>query len=240
MSASHISPAGRPPTADTPRSPLGAALRTVLVGIVVTAATVLGAVAVADDTAVAASTPLATNAMAPVVTTSAEQALHNYDRWKATDDASAYRSFVWFRTQTAQYAAIELGYSQAEMIEAWAAAPVGHQLAVLAAMTQVGVPYRTNTSQAGVGFDCSGITTYAWARAGVELVRQSSAQIQNAARIDRSEAKAGDLVQYPGHVMMYLGVGEAVIHSVMTGRTVELDTISVRRTDSVRFGDPSY
>jgi cell wall-associated NlpC family hydrolase len=240
MSASHISPAGRPPTADTPRSSLGAALRTVLVGIVVTAATVLGTVAVADDTAVAASTPLATNAMAPVVTTSAEQALHNYDRWKATDDASAYRSFVWFRTQTAQYAAIELGYSQAEMIEAWAAAPVGHQLAVLAAMTQVGVPYRTNTSQAGVGFDCSGITTYAWARAGVELVRQSSAQIQNAARIDRSEAKAGDLVQYPGHVMMYLGVGEAVIHSVMTGRTVELDTISVRRTDSVRFGDPSY
>jgi cell wall-associated NlpC family hydrolase len=226
--------------ADTPRSLLGAALRTVLVGIVVTAATVLGAVAVADDTAVAASTPLATNAMASVVTTSAEQALHNYDRWKATDDASAYRSFVWFRTQTAQYAAIELGYSQAEMIEAWAAAPVGHQLAVLAAMTQVGVPYRTNTSQAGVGFDCSGITTYAWARAGVELVRQSSAQIQNAARIDRSEAKAGDLVQYPGHVMMYLGVGEAVIHSVMTGRTVELDTISVRRTDSVRFGDPSY
>jgi hypothetical protein len=125
------------------------------------------------------------------------------------------------------------------MIEAWAAAPVGHQLAVLAAMTQVGVPYRRNTSQENVGFDCSGITTFAWARAGVELVRQSSAQIQNAARIDRSEAKAGDLVQYPGHVMMYLGVGDAVIHSVMTGRTVELDTISERRTNSVRFGDPS-
>jgi hypothetical protein len=39
--------------------------------------------------------------------------------------------------------------------------------------------------------------------------------------------------------MMYLGVGDAVIHSVMRGRTVELDTISERRSNSVRFGDPT-
>jgi cell wall-associated NlpC family hydrolase len=240
MSASNISPAGQHPTSHPRRSTLGATFRTAVAGVVVTAATVLGSLAVAEDTATAATEPLATNAMAPVVTTSAAQALQNYDRWLATDDASAYRSFVWFRTQTAQYAAIELGYSEAEMIEAWAVAPVGHQIAVLAAMTQVGVPYRKNTSQENVGFDCSGITTYAWARAGLQLVRQSSAQIQNAARIDRADAKAGDLVQYPGHVMMYLGVGEAIIHSVMTGRTVELDTISERRANSVRFGDPSY
>jgi cell wall-associated NlpC family hydrolase len=206
---------------------------------VVTLATLVGTLAVADDTVSAVSAPLATNAMAPVVTTSAEQALASYDRWIATDEPSAYRSFVWFRTQTAQYAAIELGYPEAEMVEAWAATPVGHQRAVLAAMTQVGVPYRTNTSEEGVGFDCSGLTTYAWARAGVDLVRQSSAQIQNAASLDRSSAKAGDLVQYPGHVMMYLGVGDAVIHSVMRGRTVELDTISERRANSVRFGDPT-
>jgi cell wall-associated NlpC family hydrolase len=194
---------------------------------------------VSGDTASAASAPLATNAMAPVVTTSARQALDNYDVWVATKDAAAYRSFVWFRTQTAQYAATELGYPQAEMVEAWAATPIDHQRAVLAAMTQVGVPYRTNTSQEGVGFDCSGLTTYAWGKAGVELVRQSSAQIQNAAKLDRSAAKAGDLVQYPGHVMMYLGVGDAIIHSVMRGRTVELDTISARRAASVRFGDPT-
>ncbi len=239
MSASNTSLAGLSPTAHRGRSTLRAAVRSAALGIAVTAAAVVGTVAVADDTVSAASTPLATNAMAPVVTTSAKQALDNYDRWIATDDASAYRSFVWFRTQTAQYAATELGYSQAEMIEAWAAAPVGHQLAVLAAMSQVGVPYRTNTSQENVGFDCSGMTTYAWARAGVQLVRQSTAQINNATRIDRSQAKAGDLVQYPGHVMMYLGVGDAIIHSVMTGRTVELDTISDRRVNSVRFGDPS-
>ncbi len=107
-------------------------------------------------------------------------------------------------------------------------------------MTQVGVPYRSNTSQENVGFDCSGLTTFAWARAGLSLTRQSSAQIREAASIDRTSAKAGDLVQYPGHVMMYLGVGDAIVHSVQTGRTVELDTISSRKSSSVRFGDPTY
>ena len=210
-----------------------------MIGLAVTAATLVGTLAVADDTASAVSGPLATNAMAPVVTTSASQALDSYDRWIATDDARAYRSFVWFRTQTAQYAAIELGYPQDDMVEAWASAPAGHQLAVLAAMTQIGVPYRTNTSEEGVGFDCSGLTTYAWARAGVQLTRQSTAQIREAGPLDRASARAGDLVQYPGHVMMYLGVGDAIVHSVQRGRTVELDTISERRSNSVRFGDPT-
>jgi cell wall-associated NlpC family hydrolase len=210
-----------------------------LLGSMLTAATVIGAIAVAEDTASAQSAPLATNAMAPVVTTSARQALDSYDEWVATDDPAAYRSFVWLRTQTAQYAAVELGYPEADMVEAWAATSVGHQRAVLAAMTQVGVPYRRNTSSEGVGFDCSGLTTFAWAEAGVDLVRQSGEQIRNAAALDRSTAKAGDLVQYPGHVMMYLGVGDAIIHSVMTGRTVELDHISERRTNSIRFGDPT-
>ena len=38
--------------------------------------------------------------------------------------------------------------------------------------------------------------------------------------------------------MLYLGVGDAIIHSVQRGRTVEIDTISGRRINSVRFGDP--
>jgi cell wall-associated NlpC family hydrolase len=238
MSASNIFLAGEFVPATRHRS-TRTLLRSVVLGVAVTAATVAGTIAVSHDTASATSVPMATNAMAPVITTSARQALDSYDRWVATDDASAYRSFVWFRTQTAQYAATELGYPQAEMVEAWAKTPIGHQRAVLGAMTQVGVPYRTNTSEEGVGFDCSGLTTYAWAQADVGLVRQSGGQIRNAAPLDRASAKAGDLVQYPGHVMMYLGVGDAVIHSVMRGRTVELDTIHERRVNSVRFGDPT-
>ena len=59
-----------------------------------------------------------------------------------------------------------------------------------------------------------------------------------ATRVDRDEASAGDLVHYPGHVMMYLGVGDAVVHSVHTGRTVEIDTISKTRASRVIFGNP--
>jgi cell wall-associated NlpC family hydrolase len=214
-------------------------LRRIVLALAATAASFTGALAITPATASAVMGGLPTNAMAPVVTTSARAALANYDEWVATQDPAAYRSYVWYRTQTAQFAATEIGYPQQEMVTAWASSPIDHQRAVLAAMTQVGVPYRTNTSQEDVGFDCSGLTTFAWAKAGVQLVRQSTSQIRDAAPLDRSTAKAGDLVQYPGHVMMYLGVGDAVIHSVMRGRTVELDTINVRRTNSVRFGDPT-
>ena len=212
-------------------------VRRLVVGLAATAAVCTGVIA-ADPTTAAAGA-LEVNAMAPVVTTSAREALASYDEWVATASPASYRSFVWYRTQTAQFAATELGYPQQQMVEAWASTPIEHQRAVLAAMTQVGVPYRTNTSQEGVGFDCSGLTTYAWSRAGVQLVRQSGQQIRDALPLDRANAKAGDLAQYPGHVMMYLGVGDAVIHSVQRGRTVELDTINTRRTNSVRFGDPT-
>jgi cell wall-associated NlpC family hydrolase len=213
--------------------------RRIVVALAATAAVCIGVVAADPTTAAAAQGGLETNAMAPVVTTSARAALASYDEWAATASPASYRSYVWYRTQTAQFAATELGYPQQEMVTAWASTPIEHQRAVLAAMTQVGVPYRTNTSQEGVGFDCSGLTTYAWSKAGVQLVRQSSQQIRDASPLDRIDAKAGDLAQYPGHVMMYLGVGDAVIHSVQRGRTVELDTINTRRTNSVRFGDPT-
>jgi cell wall-associated NlpC family hydrolase len=227
-----------PTTARPVRRPVGRWL--VALGIA-TAAIVGGTIACppAPVSAAPVAAGLPTNAMARVVTSSASKALASHDEWAASQDPAALRRFVWYRTQTAQYAATELGYSQHDMVTAWAAAPVGHQLAVLAAMSQVGVPYRRNTSREGVGFDCSGLTTYAWNRAGVSLVPQSTSQIRNAAPLDRASAKAGDLVQYPGHVMMYLGVGDAIIHSVQTGRTVELDTINPRRTGSVRFGDPT-
>jgi cell wall-associated NlpC family hydrolase len=244
-------------TSSTPHLPCPTRLVGVRRGIVAAAATLAsltGMVALAPASAsaeplqtqplltgplVAVQGGLPTNTMAPVVTTSAREALVNYDLWAATGDASALRSYVWYRTQTAQFAATELGYPRQDMVTAWATTPMDHQRAVLAAMTQVGVPYRTNTSEEGVGFDCSGLTTYAWSKAGVQLVRQSGQQIRDAAPLDRSQAKAGDLVQYPGHVMMYLGVGDAVVHSVQRGRTVELDLINTRRTNSVRFGDPT-
>jgi cell wall-associated NlpC family hydrolase len=182
---------------------------------------------------------LPNNALAFEVVATAREAMASLDEFGLTGDPVDLLEYKEERTETARLAARQLGYGEVDMIRAWSATPIDHQRAVLAAMTQVGVPYRSSTSQEGVGFDCSGLTTYAWARAGVELIRQSRSQINAAAPLDRTTAKAGDLVWYPGHVMMYLGVGDAIIHSVQRGRTVEIDTISGRRTNSVRFGDPT-
>ena len=214
---------------------LGRTLRAAVVATAVSA----GAMFVFGAGEVSAAEPLPVNTMAAEVAQSANRALADYDRFLEHGDASLYRSYAFHRSETARFAAIELGYSEDAMADAWASTSVEHQRAVLSAMTQVGVPYRRYTSIEGVGFDCSGLTTYAWAEPGVSLFRQSGTQISRAGKLDRSTALAGDLVHYPGHIMIYLGVDDAIIHSVQTGRTVELDTISARRVNSVSWGDPS-
>ena len=44
-------------------------------------------------------------------------------------------------------------------------------------------------------------------------------------------AQAGDLVYYPGHVMMWLGVGRAIVHARQTGDPVMVDVFAERRVD---------
>ncbi|MET0663068.1 MAG: NlpC/P60 family protein [Ilumatobacteraceae bacterium] len=218
----------------TPHLQTRRALRRSLVAAVLL---VIGVVGTATGPAQAGGLPR--NALAFDVVASANEAIAALDQFAMTGDPVQYLEFRVERDATAALAAVQLGYDVPSMVQAWSSTPIDHQRAVLAAMSQVGVPYRSNTSKEGVGFDCSGLTTYAWGRAGVGLTRQSGAQIREAAPLDRASAKAGDLVQYPGHVMLYLGVGDAIVHSVQTGRTVEIDTISPRRSGSVRFGDPA-
>ena len=216
------------------RARLDRSVRRFTVGL----ATVVAATIAVGATASAQQPELPVNALAPEITAEADLAVDALDRYEASEDLADYLVYARLRTSTARLAARQLGYDEFAMVDAWKTADLANQRAVLAAMTQIGVPYRTNTSAEGEGFDCSGLTSYAWAAAGVELPRISGAQINDAERRDRATAQAGDLVHYPGHVMMYLGVDDAIVHSVSTGRTVELDTISDRRTDSVRFGDP--
>ena len=140
------------------------------------------------------------------------------------------------RAQIATDLANRLEIDPARMIAAWQNADLPHQLALMAAFTQLGVPYRRNTSRAGEGFDCSGLTTYAWGIAGTTLTRQSGAQIRNAAARTADTAMAGDLVYYPGHVMLWLGVDNAIVHSPYTGRNVQVDTIGKRH--GARYGNP--
>ncbi len=149
-------------------------------------------------------------------------------------DLSAY---VMQRNLVAGSVADRLGFDELAMKEAWAKADTVHQEALMAGLSQLGVPYRRNTSKVGVGFDCSGLTTYAWGEAGVDLVRQSTAQIRAAAPRTFETAQAGDLMQYPGHVMMWLGVDHAILHASDPGRPIQVDSGPQRRT--VRLGDPT-
>ena len=184
----------------------------------------------------AQSAELPVNQLAPEITAAASQAVAALDAYNASNSVADERTLAWHRAITARYTAQQLGFDEFAMVDAWSSAPIGHQRAVLAALTQIGVPYRTNTSIEGEGFDCSGITTYAWQGSGIDLYRQSGSQIAEAKKISREEAQAGDLIHYPGHIMMYLGVDNAIVHSIQTGRTVEVDTF---RRSSVTFGDPS-
>ena len=203
-----------------------------------TSTAAVAAVVAFAGTASAQQPELAVNALAAEITTEADLAVAAYDVYIESEGLVDYVMYAKHRIATARLAARQLGYDEFLMIDAWSDASLDHQRAVLAAMTQIGVPYRSLASVEDEGFDCSGLTLYAWQASGVELNRISGDQIRAATRVDRDEASAGDLVHYPGHVMMYLGVGDAVVHSVSTGRTVEIDTISKTRASRVTFGNP--
>ncbi len=97
--------------------------------------------------------------------------------------------------------------------------------AILTAMAQVGTRYRFTGNKPG-GFDCSGLTSYAWSQAGVKIPRTSTLQYQGLPKKSAPELLPGDIVWHPGHVSMYLGVGTAVVDAPQTGKTVLVKSAS--------------
>jgi hypothetical protein len=88
------------------------------------------------------------------------------------------------------------------------------------------------------GFDCSGLTTYAYAKAGIRLPRTAAAQAGVGQRIPASlgtsALKPGDLVFYayaPGrdstiyHVGIYVGSGQ-MVNAARPGTVVRLDAVA--------------
>ncbi|HWM18509.1 MAG TPA: NlpC/P60 family protein [Ilumatobacteraceae bacterium] len=100
--------------------------------------------------------------------------------------------------------------------------------AIAAALGQQGVPYVAYTSNPGVSFDCSGLTSYAWGQAGVYLPHQSRAQAASVPHVPASAAQAGDLIFYYSpisHVGIYLGDG-TLIHAPNTGSFVKIAPVN--------------
>lgn len=166
-----------------------------------------------------------------------EQLRDDLVRFDGAGEISA--AFARLRRSTVEIVAERLELEPDELEAAWADADINHQTALLAALTQVGVPYKKFAMKPGVGFDCSGLTSFAWGQAGFNLPHNSTRQIRAADPRTQETAQAGDLLRYPGHVMMWLGVGQAVIHSPQPRQFVEVRILATRSMNRSTFGDPT-
>ena len=100
-------------------------------------------------------------------------------------------------------------------------------IAVKAALSQQGVPYKFATSSPGVSFDCSGLTAWAWAQAGVGMPHVSRLQYSSLPHVDVSNAQPGDLIFYYSpisHVGIYIGNGQ-MVHAPQTGSVVNVTSV---------------
>jgi cell wall-associated NlpC family hydrolase len=100
--------------------------------------------------------------------------------------------------------------------------------AFAAAQSVIGSPYVYGASGPS-SFDCSGLTSWAYAQAGVSIPRTSEAQANAGTRIySMSDLKVGDLVLFYGdlhHIGLYAGNGQ-VLHAPHTGAVVRYESIS--------------
>ncbi|MFJ5777367.1 NlpC/P60 family protein [Streptomyces sp. NPDC093094] len=97
-----------------------------------------------------------------------------------------------------------------------------------AAQSKIGTPYVYGASGPS-SFDCSGLTSWAFAQAGVGIPRISQDQANAGTRIySQSDLKVGDLVIFYGdlhHVGFYAGNGQ-VLHAPRTGAYVRYESIN--------------
>lgn len=100
----------------------------------------------------------------------------------------------------------------------------------------LGLPYAYGGTSPATGFDCSGLTQYAFAKAGVTIPRVSYEQAASGISVPRAQIRIGDLVAFHSpvsHVGIYVGNGR-FIHSPKTGDVVKYTNLSAMNLTAIR------
>jgi cell wall-associated NlpC family hydrolase len=97
------------------------------------------------------------------------------------------------------------------------------QTAIDVAMAQRGKPYVWAAGGPG-SYDCSGLTSYAFRAAGINLPHSSAAQSRMGQAVSRDQLQPGDLVFFyspVSHVGIYIGNGQ-MVHAPTSGDVVKV------------------
>ena len=120
---------------------------------------------------------------------------------------------------------------QEQAVNTQAPAGQGAQGAVNVASQFVGYSYVWGSANPSVGFDCSGLTSYAYKQVGVNLPHSSQAQFNNGYAVDTNNLKPGDLVFFSfgggsiDHVGMITSSDGSFIHASTPQTGVRYDNI---------------
>lgn len=97
----------------------------------------------------------------------------------------------------------------------------------------IGNPYVSGGTSLTDGADCSGFTFSVFKHFGYNIPRTSSEQLSCGTGVDYSQAQAGDLVCYAGHVGIYIGNG-MIVHASSPATGIKTTVATYRPILSVR------
>lgn len=171
----------------------------------------------AAQSAATASANAASAAAASQATSQATQVSTNTDQ-TSTQNTSSQASQATNTNSSASSSSSSTSYG------------TGAQAAISAAESQIGVAYVWGGESEGSGFDCSGLTQWALAKAGVSIGRVTTAQESAGSRVSISQLQPGDLVFWGSagatyHVALYIGNNQ-YINAPQPGETVTIASIS--------------
>lgn len=161
------------------------------------------------------------------IATKQEEERLERERKEAEERAAQLRELQQQQFNNVEPPQADVSTPKAAAVPAGPVKPVGGGVgtAIAEAHKYVGMPYSWGGASPATSFDCSGLTQYSYAKAGISLPRTAAQQYLATSRVSASAAQPGDLVFFSygsgiAHVGIYLG-NNMMINSQNSGVTVE-------------------